>query len=133
MKKLTLTIAATIFTLITSVVNADPVFPIEGDYSGRGEGDLSMKIMVLDNEKGIVAASVFTGIQGGCSGTIAGLGKFVGDTLSLKNFAKEEGAESCVVSVVFNKNMKSAKISETNCSALHGAACAFEGKLIKKR
>jgi hypothetical protein len=119
--------------LLSSYANADYAFPIEGDYSGRGEGELSMKTIILDNEKGIVAVSAFTGIPNGCSGTIAGIGKFVGDTLTFNSYTKEEGSENCVVQVNFDKNRKSGKISEQNCSAFHGAACAFDGKLIKKR
>lgn len=115
---------------------ANAAFEIEGDYSGRGEGDLSMRIIVLDNEKGVVAVSAFTGAASGCSGTIAGIGNYIGNTLRFSNYTKEEGAENCVVTVSFKDGKKGKKlgvISEgEGCSYFHGAACAFNGKLIQK-
>lgn len=119
--------------LLSSYANADYAFPIEGEYSGKGEGELSVRTIVLNNEKGIVAVSAFTGLPNGCSGTIAGIGNFVGDTLTFNSYVKEEGSESCVVNITFDKNRKSAKMFEKDCSALHGTACAFAGKLGKKR
>lgn len=115
--------------------NANATYEIEGDYSGHGEGDLSMRIIVLDNEKGIVAVSASTG-TGGCSGTIAGVGNYIGNTLKFGNYTKEEGAENCMVNVTFKdgkKGKKVGEISEENCSYFHGAACAFDGNILKNK
>ena len=90
----------------------------------------------FDNEKGVVAVSATTGATGGCSGTIAVIGNYTNNTLKFINYTKEEGAESCVVSVNFKDGKKGKKlgiISEEGCSYFHGAACAFDGELVQKR
>ena len=63
-------------------------YAIEGEYSGAGEGNLSLRTIVLDNDAGIVASSIFTGIPGGCSGSISGIGKYTNRVLRFKSFTK---------------------------------------------
>ncbi len=117
--------------------NAIPVMEIEGDYSGAEERGLSMKIMVLndDNEKGVVAVNALIATES-CSGSIAGIGNYAGNTLKFSNYTKEAGAENCVVTVNFKNGKKGKKlgtISENeSCSYFHGARCAFYGDLIQK-
>lgn len=106
--------------------NAFATYEIEGNYKGSGEGKLSMSVIVLDNEKGIVAVNATT-TSGACTGTIAGIGSYSDNQLKFSNYVKDEGAESCEVTVKFNG--KKAAISESNCGYYHGAACAFDGNL----
>jgi hypothetical protein len=61
------------------------------------------------------------------------LGKVVGNTLTIRPFKKEQGAEMCSVKVVFDKTATAASVSEDGCVYYHGAACAFEGKLKRKK
>jgi len=119
--------------LFSASASAQYAFPIEGEFSGKGEGELSLRTIVLDNEKGIVAASAFTGITGGCSGTIAGIGKYTAGTLKFTNYTKEEGTDNCTVTIVFDKSSKNGRMSESNCSEFHGPGCAFDGKIKMKR
>jgi hypothetical protein len=93
----------------------------------------SLRTLVLDSETGVIAASVSVAINS-CSGWVSGIGKISGDTLQVKPYVKEEGSENCVLTAKFNKSRNKATITEENCSAYHGAACAWEGQtVIKKR
>jgi hypothetical protein len=67
-----------------------------------------MRIIVLDNEKGIVAVSANTGLDG-CSGTISGVGSYIGNTLKFGSYTKEEGTENCIINVTFKDGKKAIK------------------------
>lgn len=92
-----------------------------------------LKTIVLDVEKGVVAASA-TVAQGSCSGTIAGIGTMNDTTLLIKPYVKAEGGEQCVLQAKFDANWERVKIAEgKGCAAYHGAACGWEGQTVKRR
>lgn len=105
---------------------------IEGNYAGEGEGSLYVRTLILDPETGTLAASASVG-SARCAGGFVGIGDLKGNVLVLRPWRKEEGAESCLVTLTFDKTGKTATIGEADCQYYHGAACAFEGKLAKKR
>lgn len=105
---------------------------VRGDYAGKGEGNLSVRTLILDSETGEVAAEVVTGAPG-CGGGFVGIGELKEGVLALKPWRKEEGAEECVVTLRFDPTGKSATIEESECSYYHGAACAFSGTVKKAR
>ncbi len=124
-----------LFCLMFFASSLSSAYQYDGDYSGKGEGDLSMTIITLDSEKEVQAVSLGTG-SNGCGGGIAGIGSVVGNILKFQNYTKEEGAENCVISVAFKdgkKGKKTATVSEgENCSFFHGMACGFSGTLRQK-
>lgn len=105
---------------------------IQGDYEGRGGGELSMRTLVLDDVKGIVAAGIGVGTRG-CAGNFTGIGEIKGNTLRLRPYVKEPESATCMITVTFDPNGKTAAMEESSCLFYHGAACEFSGKLTKKR
>ncbi|MFS2023472.1 hypothetical protein [Massilia sp. CT11-137] len=102
----------------------------EGDFSSK---TTELKTIVLDGEKGVVAASA-TVTQGSCSGTISGIGTMNDTTLVIKPYVKAEGGEQCVLQAKFDANWERVKITEgKGCAAYHGAACSWEGQTVKRK
>ncbi|WP_323697060.1 hypothetical protein [Thiorhodovibrio litoralis] len=112
----------------TNVLSA---YQIEGDYSGSGEGELSLRTIVLENEKGVVAVSAFTGIPNACSGTVSGVGNFNENRSDFTNYTGVNDSELCTVTIHFNDSGDIGEMSESNCSYFHGPGCAFFGQLKK--
>ena len=109
-----------------------PAMLVQGDYEGRGEGALSMRTLVLDDEKNIVAANVGVGAQG-CGGNFTGIGELRGNTLRLRPYSKAPDNAACSITVTFDKSGKTAAMEESSCQYYHGAACGFSGKLVRQR
>lgn len=102
----------------------------EGEFSSKS---VELKTIVLDSEKGVVAASAAI-TAGSCSGTIAGLGKMNRKTLLIEPYTKVEGGEQCVLQVEFDPKWGRAKIKEgQGCAAYHGAACSWEGQEVLRK
>lgn len=105
---------------------------VQGDYEGRGGGELSMRTLVLDDYKGVVAANIGVGTRG-CAGNFTGIGELKGNTLRLRPYTREPESAACMITVTFDASGKTAAMEESSCLFYHGAACEFSGKLIKKR
>lgn len=105
---------------------------LDGEWSGSGEGDIGMRLMVMDVEGGDVAASFDVGAPG-CGGAMQGLGKVAGNTLTIRPFKKADSNDMCSIKVVFDNTGNTAVVSENQCLYYHGAACAFVGKLKRKK
>ena len=121
------------FLVVCSAVSAheDLTSKIDGDWAGKGSGTIDMRVMVLDAVNGIAAASIAVA-SAGCGGEVVGLGRLNGGVLAVSPYVKEEGGESCVVSIRFDASGRKGVISENSCGYYHGAACAFEGKLQRR-
>ncbi|MEW9586978.1 hypothetical protein [Paraburkholderia sp. DGU8] len=108
-------------------------YAVEGDFTGRGDGgDMSLRTITADSDKGLVVAHAEVGAQG-CAGDFVGIGQLKGNSLRLSPFVKDSDTASCVVTVSFDKTGKKAKVSEDGCMSFHGAACDFDGQVTKKR
>lgn len=102
----------------------------EGDFLSPST---RIKTLLLDPEKGIVAASA-TITEGPCSGHLAGIGKISGRILLLEPYVKVEGGEQCLLQIVFNPKWTKGKITEgKTCTVYHGVACGWEGQEIQRR
>ncbi len=101
----------------------------EGAYSSH---TVSARVILLDSEKGIAAASVGV-VSGACSGSVAGLGEVRGRILTISPYTKVEGGEACEVELAFDATWKHVRIKGRECQAYSGAACAFEGQMATKR
>lgn len=104
-------------------------FAAEGFYSS----DVTqLQVMILDAEEGVAAAKASVN-QGGCSGTLAGIGKFIGRKLTLSPYSKLEGAESCALVIEFDSKWRRATLIENDyCTPYHGVACGWEGQSVTK-
>ncbi|MBB3117705.1 hypothetical protein [Pseudoduganella violacea] len=91
-----------------------------------------LKTLLLDPEKGIVAASA-TVTQGACSGHIAGIGKINGRTLLLEPYVKAESHEQCVLQVSFDQKWTKGKVEGKNCAAYLGTSCGWEGQEVYRK
>lgn len=120
-----------LFVCILCSFSASEASPylVEGLFSSP---TTRLQLLVLDGRTGVLAASS-TVVQGGCSGSISGIGQMVGTVLTFVPYVAEEGGERCQVTVNFNAAFTSATISEEGCSAYHGAACGWEGQSVHKR
>lgn len=127
-----LRISLILLVMLPVMAHAQLAGNIEGDYEGSGEGNISLRTIVLDTETGMVAASLGVGSRG-CGGAFVGTGKLKNNVLKISPYKKEEGAESCIITVTFDKTGKKASVNEDDCMYYHGAACSFNGQLKKKR
>ncbi len=91
----------------------------------------TLRLIPLDSEKGVIAAETVV-TQGGCSGSIAGVGKMSGNVLKFSPYVKVDQADVCEVTVLFDKKRNSATISAEGCMAHSGAACGWEGGTMKR-
>lgn len=102
----------------------------EGEFSSKS---VRIKTLLLDPEKGIVAASA-TVTEGTCSGHLAGIGKMNGRTLLLEPYVKAEGGEQCVLQISFDLKWSKSKVVEgKHCTAYHGVSCAWEGQELHRK
>lgn len=91
-------------------------------------GQLQLRLIVLDTERGVVAAALTVGSPQ-CSGGLDSLGQWQRGTLVLKPYRPEPDAAACEVQVRVDADGRRAWVSETGCGAYRGAACVFEGQL----
>lgn len=91
-------------------------------------GQLQLRLIVLDAERGAVAAALTVGSPQ-CSGGLDSLGQWQRGTLVLKPYRPEPDAAACEVQVRVDPDGRRAWVSETGCGAYRGAACVFEGQL----
>ena len=91
-------------------------------------GQLQLRLIVLDAERGTVAAALTVGSPQ-CSGGLDSRGQWQQGTLVLKPYRPEPDAAACEVRVRVDANGRQAWVSETGCGAYRGAACVFEGQL----
>ncbi|WP_147433289.1 hypothetical protein [Acidovorax sp. 94] len=91
-------------------------------------GQLQLRLIVLDAERGAVAAALTVGSPQ-CSGGLDSLGQWQRGTLVLKPYRPEPDAAACEVQVRVDPDGRRARVSETGCGAYRGAACVFEGQL----
>lgn len=129
MRKLFISIFATIPLLAHGQQIAGA---IDGDYIGSVDGgNASLRTIVLDAEKGVVAASVSVW-SNSCSGEVTGIGRINKNVLSIQPYTKDSN-DNCVITVTFDKTGKKAKMNDRDCMGYHGASCSFDGALSKKK
>jgi hypothetical protein len=92
------------------------------------EGKMRLRLIVLDAERGVVAAALTLGSKQ-CSGGLDSLGQWQQGTLVLQPYRPEPDAAACEVRVRVDASGRRATVSETGCAAYRGAACVFEGQL----
>ena len=109
-----------------------PVHVLEGDWSGSGEGRLSMRTIVLDEERGLIAAGLEVSAKQ-CFGKFAGTGTLKGNVLKLSSASRDAGMRKCVVTLTFERGGQRATIDENECLPYPGAACGFSGTLARRR
>ena len=129
--KTLLSFGCTLFLVSSVAMAASSLTPlqIEGDYDNK---NLSLRTLVLDWDSQQIAAQTEVSI-GPCSGSVAGIGTLVGNTLRFKQYKPAEGGEACVITVKFGASGKTASITEGDgCAAYHGASCGWEGQSINK-
>jgi hypothetical protein len=102
----------------------------EGTFQAKG---LVVQVVLLDPDKGVAAVGTNVS-QGACSGSVSGIGHFVStQKLVFEPYVKEERWGACKVSVEFDRNWRTAKVTEEGCTAYHGASCGWEGQVATKK
>jgi len=111
--------------LYSSICNAN--YLVEGNYFTF---NTSLHVILLNDDDGVVAASTTTVGGRDCSGTVAGLGKLIGQKIIVP---LNEDGNKCDIIIEFDKTFTRAKITEKGvCDPYHGAACGWEGQTLKK-
>jgi hypothetical protein len=127
-----------------------PAFPaiaqdfdaIEGLYTGQGEGDLTVDISHIENDR--YAISFETGVpmvddMPGCGGGVEGevlLDKNGGNFFAENEFYDPKGdtpssqARYCEIGLTFDGAGKLVIEERDGCISYHGAACGFTGELM---
>lgn len=91
----------------------------------------SLDLIALDSKAGVIAAST-TVVQGSCSGSVAGIGKVVKNVLTFSPYNKVDNDDACVITVIFDKNKKAAKVIGASCEMHSGPACGWEGDTVRR-
>jgi hypothetical protein len=108
-----------------------PASRLAGDWQGPAlVGRLHLRLIVLDAERGVVAAALTLGSTQ-CSGGLDSLGQWQAptSTLVLKPYRPEPDAAACEVRVRVDSRGRQAWVTESACGAYRGAGCVFEGQL----
>ncbi len=106
-----------------------PASRLAAEWQGPARvGQLQLRLIVLDAERGVVAAALTVGAPH-CSGSLDSLGQWQKGTLVLKPYRPEPETDTCEVRVRVDAHGRQAWVSETGCGAYHGAGCTFEGML----
>ncbi len=125
-------VKATQDTHATAVAEAS-ASKVEGDYDSPGDGLVSLKTILLNEEKKVFAAKVVTASPRGCTGEFSGTGTLQGSVLTLAPTEKDGSAGQCSITLTFDKTGSKAKVQEDKCSDYHGMNCSFDGEVSKKR
>lgn len=116
--------------LLASISAHAQYMAAEGVFSSDS---LGLQVILLDEEKGIVAAATSI-VIGSCSGSISGVGKISGRSLTFAPYKKLEQGETCSITAEFDKTWNRVRVTEgKGCSPYHGASCGWEGQVAAKR
>jgi hypothetical protein len=98
---------------------------IIGRWSSGMEGDRRMELDPAPTGFKIV---LHASGPSGCTGLFESTGSLSGNTITL---SEEKDGRVCTIAIKF-KTWDFAEVSESNCSAYHGAACSFRGTLKRE-
>ncbi|WP_439618891.1 hypothetical protein [Shinella sp.] len=137
------TIIATLVALAALPAFAQDVNPLEGLWSGKGEGDLTVDLKHVQDDIYKISIETVVPMQEdglpGCGGGIEGEVKLdrAGGNFFVENEAYDPNAEQsgvnaryCEIGLVFSKDGKLLIEERSGCLSYHGAACGFTGELV---
>lgn len=128
-------------TLVLSVpVSAQEVNLTEGLYSGSGEGDLTVDLEHIEDDRYAISINTVVPISDqfmGCAGGIEGevlLSKRGGNFFVENEDYDPEGGPGlneryCEIGVTFDGDGNLSLEERSGCLAYHGASCGFSGTL----
>jgi len=135
-------LSATAFFLTALAVPAQDFNPIEGLYSGHGEGELSVDLTHVEDDRYAISINTVVPISdagGGCAGGVDGevvLGE-AGGTLLVENEDYDPAAGDsglnrryCEIGLAFDADGTLTLEERSGCLPYHGAACGFSGTVI---
>ena len=133
---------AAILSLSTSLAMAQDFDPVEGLYTGNGEGELSAEFSHIESD--VYAFSISTSVPmendiPGCGGGIEGE-VVIRDNVGLFSAPNELydatsdltafNTPQCQIRLEFDDNYGLVVTEEAGCTYYHGAACGFSGQLL---
>ena len=137
------TIIATLVALAALPAFAQDVNPLEGLWSGKGEGDLTVDLKHVQDDIYKISIETVVPMQEdglpGCGGGIEGEVKLdsAGGNFFVENEAYDPNAEQsgvnaryCEIGLVFSRDGKLLIEERSGCLSYHGAACGFTGELV---
>ena len=114
---------------------------VEGFYSGQGEGELTVDIAHIENDRYAISINTVVPMENdmpGCGGSIDGevlLGKKGGNFFVENEFYDPDGdtpssqARYCEIGLAFDGSGGLVIDERDGCISYHGAACGFTGEL----
>lgn len=120
--------ALLIFLLLANAAANAQYADIEGQFRSQAT---SLDLIVLNSESGAIEATTTVG-QGSCSGSVAGVGKVVKNVLTFSPYRKTDKDGACVITVTFDQQKNTAKVEGASCSMHSGAACGWEGDIVRR-
>jgi len=93
---------------------------------------LTLRTLVIGSTKETVAVSIVVGTRLGCTGEFSGLGAVNGERIVVRPYKPLRQEKKCEVSIDVNPTGDTVTVSESECFALHGAGCGFDGTLSVK-
>ncbi|MET0436672.1 MAG: hypothetical protein ABW043_04195 [Devosia sp.] len=127
-------------SLATLPAFAQDVNEVEGHYSGSGEGDLTLDLTHIEDDRYSISINTVVPIQEefmGCAGGIDGevLLSKKGGNFFVENEMYEPGNDSplnqryCEIGLIFDGEEGVVIEERDGCLEYHGASCGFSGTL----
>ena len=125
----------------TGFAVAQDVNEIEGLYTGQGEGDLTVDLTHIEDDRYAISFNTLVPMdqdRPGCAGGVDGevlLSKKGGNFFAENEMYDPEGdlpidlARYCEISLVFDGKGNLVIEEKDGCVGYHGAACGFSGEL----
>jgi hypothetical protein len=128
-------------SFITLPAFAQDVNEIQGHYSGSGEGDLTLDLTHIEDDRYSISINTVVPIEEefmGCAGGIDGevLLSKKGGNFFVENEMYEPGNDSplnqryCEIGLIFDGEGGVTLEERSGCLEYHGASCGFSGTLL---
>ena len=131
--------------LLAIALLASPAHAQQGTYTGSGEGELSAKIKLIQDDRYAISLETVVPMENdmpGCAGGVEGeaLLDQTGGNLFVENEDYEPGSDSpmfgeqyCEVKLNFDDEGFLNIEEQSGCLSYHGAACGFTGQLLNDK
>lgn len=134
-------VAITLNLAFVPAYAADPA-GVQGFWSGRGEGDLTVDLTHVQDDIYKISIGTTVAMEGdipGCGGGVEGEVKLqkTGGNFFVENESYDPNSTSpglkeryCEIGLTFTEGRKLLLEERSGCIGYHGAACGFSGELL---
>lgn len=120
--------------LLAALISAPAlaVSPFEGQYQGRGEGRLQLRVFEVGDGTGAHFIIAETAIPNACTGELIGMGRPSGAGVLILHQTDSDADEVCTLTLRFSPDGKRVRMTPQGCGYFHGTSCDFDGELSRR-